>query len=153
MEEHEEYLDIYQLQINKASTMIEIQLKLTESENANTKHPGTYQSQGFTVYDATSAQKASIEEKWQRLAARIVKFHETADAMTASMDLDIGTVHSDDPRFCHTDNDGNEWVEVSDEEISEDIDEEILIEEIGLWMPPSVSQHGPLTLRLGSLLS
>jgi hypothetical protein len=43
------------------------------------------------------------------LAAKIAKFHETADAMTVGMDLDIGIVHSDDPRFCHANNDGNEW--------------------------------------------
>lgn len=85
--------------------------------------------------DATSAQKASIEEKRQRLTARIVKFHETADAMTAGMDLDIGTVHSDDPRFCRTGSDGNEWVEVSVEELSEDVNEEFLVEEMGIWMP------------------
>ncbi|KAG1886594.1 hypothetical protein F4604DRAFT_1571859, partial [Suillus subluteus] len=168
VEERGEYLDIYQLQINKAPTMAEIRLKLTESENDDDKHPGTvsWLITGINLEDlqdalranirqlpndATSAQKASIEEKRQRLAARIAKFHETADAMTAGMDLDIGTVHSDDPRFCRTDNDGNEWVEVSDEEISEDIDEEILTEEMGIWMPSSSSQHNRLTLGLGPL--
>ncbi|KAG1732854.1 uncharacterized protein EDB91DRAFT_1057862 [Suillus paluster] len=157
VEERGEYLDIYQLQINKAPTMAEIRLKLTESENNDDRLPGTvsWLITGINLEDlqdalranirqlpndATSAQKASIEEKRQRLAARIAKFHETADAMTAGMDLDIGTVHSDDPRFCRTDNDGNEWVEVSDEEISEDIDEEILTEEMGIWMPSSASR-------------
>ncbi|KAG2068303.1 hypothetical protein BDR04DRAFT_981070, partial [Suillus decipiens] len=85
--------------------------------------------------DATSAQKAPIEKKQQRLAARIIKFHKTANAMTAGMDLRMATVHSNDPRFCHTDNDGYEWEEVSDGEISEDLDEEILAEEMGIWMP------------------
>ncbi|KAG1844776.1 hypothetical protein F4604DRAFT_1937331 [Suillus subluteus] len=167
VEERGEYLDIYQLQINKAPTMAEIRLKLTESENDDTRHPGTvsWLITGINLEDlqdalradirqlpsdATSAQKTSIEEKRQRLAARIAKFHETADAMTAGMDLDIGTVHSDDPRFCRTDNDGTEWVDVSDEEISEDIDEEILTEEMGIWMPSSVSQHNG-TLGLGPL--
>ncbi|KAG1729111.1 uncharacterized protein EDB91DRAFT_1085887 [Suillus paluster] len=168
VEECGEYLDIYQLQINKAPTMAEIRLKLTEFENVDDRLPGTvsWLITGINLEDlqdalranirqlpndATSAQKASIEEKRQRLAARIAKFHETADAMTAGMDLDIGTVHSDDPRFCRTDNDGNEWVEVSDEEISEDIDEEILTEEMGIWMPSSTSRHNRLTLGLGPL--
>lgn len=39
----------------------------------------------------------------------------------------------------------------SDEEISEDIDEEILTEEMGIWMPSSVSQQDALTLGLGPL--
>ncbi|KAG1809366.1 uncharacterized protein BJ212DRAFT_1484485 [Suillus subaureus] len=147
VEECGEYLDIYQLQINKAPTMAEIRLKLTESENNDDRHPGTV---SWLITEWLD-KKASIEEKRQRLAARITKFHETTNAMTAGMDLDIGTVHSDDPRFCHTDNNGNEWVEVSDEEISEDIDEEILTEEMGIWMPSSTSQHNRLTLGLGPL--
>ncbi|KAG2079129.1 hypothetical protein BDR04DRAFT_1146819 [Suillus decipiens] len=101
--------------------------------------------------DATPAQKASIEEKQQRFAARIAKFHETADAMTAGMDLRMATVHSDDPRFCHADNNGYEWKEVSDGEISEDLDEEILAEEMGIWMLSSVAHHDALTLGLGPL--
>ncbi|KAG2117531.1 hypothetical protein BD769DRAFT_1672572 [Suillus cothurnatus] len=152
MEKRGEYLDIYQLQINKAPTMAEIRLKLTESENADTGHPGTvsWLITGINLEDlqdtlraeirllpndGTSAQKTAIEEKRQRLAAKIAKFHETADAMTVGMDLDIGTVHSDDPRFCHADND----------------DEEILTEEMGIWMPSSVSQQDALTLGLGPL--
>ncbi|KAG1846287.1 hypothetical protein F4604DRAFT_1533945, partial [Suillus subluteus] len=152
MEKCGEYLDIYQLQINKAPTMAEIQLKLTESENADTGKPGTvsWLITGINLEDlqdglradiqqlptdATPAQKASIEEKRQRLAARIAKFHETADVMTAGMDLRIATVHSDDPRFCCAENDDYEWEEVSDGEILEDLDEEILAEEMGIWMP------------------
>ncbi|KAG1784460.1 uncharacterized protein HD556DRAFT_1193916, partial [Suillus plorans] len=152
MEQRGEYLDIYQLQMNKAPTMAEIRLKLTESENTDTSKPGTvsWLITGINLEDlqdglradirqlptdATPGQKVSIEEKRQRLTARIAKFHETADAMTAGMDLGTATVHSDDPRFCYAGHDENGWGEVSDEEISEYIDEEILAEEMGIWMP------------------
>ncbi|KAG2150758.1 uncharacterized protein EDB93DRAFT_1052473, partial [Suillus bovinus] len=84
--------------------------------------------------DASPGQKAAIEEKCQRLAARIAKFHEAADSMTAGMDLHAGTVHSDDPRFCGIHNDGNDW-EVLDDEILKDVEEEILAEEMSIWMP------------------
>ncbi|KAG1787420.1 uncharacterized protein HD556DRAFT_1312744 [Suillus plorans] len=166
MEQHGEYLDIYQLQMNKAPTMAEIRLKLTESENTDTSKPGTvsWLITGINLEDlqdglradirqlptdATPGQKVSIEEKRQRLTARIAKFHETADAMTAGMDLGTATVHSDDPRFCYAGHDENGWGEVSDEEISEYIDEEILAEEMGIWMPSSVPYQDALALGLG----
>ncbi|KAG1840122.1 hypothetical protein C8R48DRAFT_679665 [Suillus tomentosus] len=168
MEQRGEYLDIYQLQMNKAPTMAEIRLKLTESENTDTGKPGTvsWLITGINLEDlqdglradirqlptdATPRQKASIEEKRQRLTARIAKFHETADAMTAGMDLGTATVHSDDPRFCYAGHDENGWGEVSDEEISEYIDEEILAEEMGIWMPSSVPYQNALALGLGPL--
>ncbi|KAG2070067.1 hypothetical protein BDR04DRAFT_1118593 [Suillus decipiens] len=122
MEEHGEYLDIYQLQMNKALTMAEIYLKLTESENADTGKPGTV--------------------SWLITGINLEDLH---------MDLRMATVHSDDPRFCHADNDGYKWEEVSDGEISEDLDEEILAEEMGIWMPSSVAHHDALTLGLGPL--
>ncbi|KAG0703425.1 hypothetical protein DFH29DRAFT_874531 [Suillus ampliporus] len=168
MEQRGEYLDIYQLQMNKAPTMAEIRLKLTESENSDTGNPGTvsWLITGINLEDlqdglradirqlptdATPTQKASIEEKRQRLMARIGKFHETADAVTAGMDLGIATVHSDDPRFCHVGNDENGWGELSDEEISENVDEEILAEEMGIWMPSLVPYQDALALGLGPL--
>ncbi|KAG1784325.1 uncharacterized protein HD556DRAFT_1310674 [Suillus plorans] len=168
MEQRGEYLDIYQLQMNKAPTMAEIRLKLTESENTDTSKPGTvsWLITGINLEDlqdglradirqlptdATPGQKVSIEEKRQRLTARIAKFHETADAMTAGMDLGTATVHSDDPRFCYAGHDENGWGEVSDEEISEYIDEEILAEEMGIWMPSSVPYQDALALGLGPL--
>ncbi|KAG1787048.1 uncharacterized protein HD556DRAFT_1312999 [Suillus plorans] len=166
MEQRGEYLDIYQLQMNKAPTMAEIRLKLTESENTDTSKPGTvsWLITGINLEDlqdglradirqlptdATPGQKVPIEEKRQRLTARIAKFHETADAMTAGMDLGTATVHSDDPRFCYAGHDENGWGEVSDEEISEYIDEEILAEEMGIWMSSSVPYQDALALGLG----
>ncbi|KAG1818960.1 hypothetical protein DFJ58DRAFT_850222 [Suillus subalutaceus] len=146
MEEHGEYLDIYQLQINKGTVSW-----LITGINLEDLQDGLRADIRQLPTNATPAQKASIEEKRQRLAARIAKFHETADAMTASMDLGLPTVHSDDPRFCHADNDGYEWEEVSDGEISEDLDEEILAEEMGIWMPSSVAHNDALTLGLGPL--
>lgn len=80
-----------------------------------------------------------------------MKFHETADAITAGMDLGIATVHHDDPRFCHVGNDENGWGELSDEDISENVDEEILAEEMGIWMPSSVPYQDALALGLGPL--
>lgn len=71
--------------------------------------------------------------------------------MTAGMDLETATVHSDDPRFCFAGHDENGWGEVSDEEISEYINEEILAEEMGIWMPSSVPYQDALALGLGPL--
>ncbi|KAG2737182.1 hypothetical protein P692DRAFT_20667982, partial [Suillus brevipes Sb2] len=86
--------------------------------------------------DATATQKASLQEKRQKLAARIIKFHETADRMTEGIELDTGTVHIDDPRFCRAEGEDQGWEpEVIDEHGSELVDEEIPTEDMGIWMP------------------
>ncbi|KAG1784341.1 uncharacterized protein HD556DRAFT_1315167 [Suillus plorans] len=153
MEQCGEYLDIYQLQMNKAPTMAEIRLKLTESENTDTSKPGTvsWLITGINLEDlqdglradirqlptdATPGQKVSIEEKRQRLTARIAKFHETADAMTADSAMQVMMKMVGE--------------RVSDEEISEYIDEEILAEEmdvLALGLGPLQAEE--LELRKG----
>ncbi|KAG2144695.1 uncharacterized protein EDB93DRAFT_1087402, partial [Suillus bovinus] len=157
MEERGEYLDIYQLKIDQAPTMAEIRLRLTEAENAETGRLGTVSwiIQGINLEDAqdglqsefrrlpsdaTAAQKATLQEKQQKLSARITAFHETADAMTEGIELEAGTVHKDDARFCWAEDEEHDWeAHVADlEDDSELVDDEISAEDMGLWMPSSV---------------
>ncbi|KAG1889979.1 hypothetical protein F4604DRAFT_1568437 [Suillus subluteus] len=117
MELRGDHLDIYQLKIDKAPTMAEIQLTLTESETSDIERPGSipWIIQGINLedsqdglrsdvrrlpHDATATQKAALQEKRLKLAGRITKFHEIADQMMEGIELDWGTVHVDDPRFC-----------------------------------------------------
>lgn len=90
--------------------------------------------------DATAAQKATLQEKQQKLSARITAFHETADAMTEGIELEAGTVHKDDARFCWAEDEEHDWeAHVADlEDDSELVDDEISAEDMGLWMPSSV---------------
>ncbi|KAG2111109.1 hypothetical protein DEU56DRAFT_762242 [Suillus clintonianus] len=157
MEERGEYLDIYQLKIDQAPTMAEIRLRLTEAENAETGRLGTVSwiIQGINLEDAqdglrsefrrlpsdaTATQKATLEEKRQKISARITAFHETADAMTEGIELEAGTVHKDDARFCWAEDEEHDWeAHVADlEDDSELVDDEISAEDMGLWMPSSV---------------
>ncbi|KAG1830726.1 hypothetical protein DFJ58DRAFT_671542 [Suillus subalutaceus] len=139
----------------EAPTMAEIRLKLTESETLEIGRPGSVSwiIQGINLEDsqdglrsniqrfpwnATATQKAGLQEKRLKLAARIIKFHETADQMTQGIELDSGTVHVDDSRFCQAEAEEQAW-EVADEDDSELIDEEIPAEDMGIWMPSSVT--------------
>lgn len=100
--------------------------------------------------DATATQKAAIQERRQKLAARITKFHENADAV-AGIQLGSGSVHIDDPRFYRAEGDqqleGSE-VQYLDEDNDEELllDEEVPAEEMGLWMPSSVPHSQAITL-------
>ncbi|OJA15723.1 hypothetical protein AZE42_13710, partial [Rhizopogon vesiculosus] len=154
MEKRGEYLDMYQLKIDKAPTMAEIRLSLVELENPEAGRSGTVSwiIQGINLedaldglrldirrlpYDATVTQKVALQEKRQKLAARITKFHENADAMTEGLELDAGTVYIDDPRFCRAEGELDESSEVqhADDDDLGWIDDEIPAEDMGLWMP------------------
>lgn len=102
--------------------------------------------------DATATQKTGLQEKRQKLAARIIKFHETADRITEGIELDTGTVHIDDPRFCRAEGEeqGGE-PEVEDEHSSELADEEIPAEDMGIWMPSSLLHDQATQLGLSAL--
>ncbi|KAG1817221.1 uncharacterized protein BJ212DRAFT_1270704 [Suillus subaureus] len=80
MEQHGEYLDIYQLKIDKAPTMAEIQLKLAKTEYADTGKTGliSWLLNGINLEgaqdalrvdiwqlprNASAVQKAAVEEK------------------------------------------------------------------------------------------
>jgi hypothetical protein len=102
--------------------------------------------------DATATQKTGLEEKRHKLAARIIKFHETADRITEGIELDTGTVHVDDPRFCRAEGEEQGWEpEVTDEHSSELADEEIAAEDMGIWMPSSLLHDQATQLGLSAL--
>ncbi|KAG1838555.1 hypothetical protein F4604DRAFT_1572198 [Suillus subluteus] len=167
MELRGDHLDIYQLKIDKAPTMAEIRLTLTESETSDIERPGSipWIIQGINLedsqdglrsdvrrlpHDATATQKAALQEKRLKLAVRIAKFHEIADQMMEGIELDWGTVHVDDPRFCMAEADEQAW-EVSDEDDSELIDEEIPAEDMVIWMPSSLTHELANVLGLAKL--
>ncbi|KAG1763081.1 hypothetical protein EDD22DRAFT_846611 [Suillus occidentalis] len=135
MELQGEHLDIYQLKINK-------------------ERPGSIpwiiQDVRRLPYDATATQKAALQEKQLKLAFRITKFHEIADQMMEGIELDWGTVHVDDPQFCMAEADEQAW-EVSDEDNSELIDEEIPAEDMVIWMPSSMTHEHANVLGLAKL--
>ena len=103
--------------------------------------------------DATATQKAAIQERRQKLAARITKFHENADAVTG-IQLGSGSVCVDDPRFYMAEGDRQlEGFEVQylDEDNNSELlfDEEIEAEEMGFWMPSSVPCNHVMALQVG----
>ncbi|KAG1720661.1 uncharacterized protein EDB91DRAFT_1064768, partial [Suillus paluster] len=167
-EERGEHLNIYQLKIDKAPTMAEIRLKLTESEYADTGRLGSisWLIDGINIEDsqdalrvairqlpkdASAVQRAAVQVKRQKLAARISKFHEIADAMTEGIEVHAGTEHMDDIRFCTTDV-VEEVREAADiEDVLEEIDEEVPAEAMGIWMPSSVLRNEALALGLHTL--
>ncbi|KAG1764090.1 hypothetical protein EV702DRAFT_1051462 [Suillus placidus] len=168
MEQHGEHLDIYQLKIDKAPTVAEIRLKLTETEYADTGKWGSisWLINGINLEDAqdalrvdirklpkdaSAAQKVVVEEKRQKLAARISQFHEVADAMTEGIEVEPGTEHVDDTRFCAADME-QEGREAEDLEVnSEETGEEVAAEAMGIWMPSSIPYPDALALGLGAL--
>ncbi|KAG1859432.1 hypothetical protein C8R48DRAFT_673974 [Suillus tomentosus] len=101
-------------------------------------------------YDATATQKAALQEKQLKLAAQITKFHKITDQLIEGVELDWGTVHVDDPRFCMAEADEQAW-KISDEDNSELIDEEIPTEDMVIWMPSSVTHDHTDVLGLAKL--
>ncbi|KAG2051651.1 hypothetical protein BDR06DRAFT_853053, partial [Suillus hirtellus] len=88
----------------KAPTMAEIWLKLTESEYVDMGKLGfiSWLVDGIHLEDSqdalrvkirqlpkdvSPAQKTMVEDKRQKLAAHIVKFHEVADAMMEGIEV------------------------------------------------------------------
>ncbi|KAG1889622.1 uncharacterized protein F5891DRAFT_922004, partial [Suillus fuscotomentosus] len=82
--------------------------------------------------DVSPAQKVVVEEKRQKLAARITKFHEVADAMMEGIEVNAGTEHTDDIRFCGPDVEEHGWEGAHLEEV---LDEEAPAEAMCIWMP------------------
>ncbi|KAG2117335.1 uncharacterized protein F5147DRAFT_537361, partial [Suillus discolor] len=150
--ERGEHLDIYQLKIDKAPTMAEMRLKLTESELADTGKLGSisWLIDGINIEDsqdalriairqlpkdASAVQRAALQEKRQKLAARISKFHEIADAMTEGIEVHAGTEHVDDIRFCTSDAVEEVWEAADIEDVLEEMDEAVPAEVMAIWMP------------------
>ncbi|OJA21157.1 hypothetical protein AZE42_13878, partial [Rhizopogon vesiculosus] len=150
--------------------MAEIRLSLTELENPETGRSGTVSwiVEGINLedaqdglrldirrlpHDATATQRTALQEKRQKLAARIAKFHENADAMTGGLELDAGTVHIDDPRFCRAEGELDEGFEVqhADDDDFGWVDDEIPAEDMGLWMPSSVPSDRAAFFGLAAL--
>lgn len=102
--------------------------------------------------DSTITQKASLEKSRQKLMAGIAKFHEAADAMVGGDEVNEGTVHVDDLRFCAADFLEEEELEYSSFEGDlEEIQPEVPAERIGIWMPSSVPGTNVISPRLASL--
>ena len=92
----------------------------------------------------TAGQKTAIEEKRQRLLSRIIKFHKSSDHFIGAVDLDnVGDPH-DQPAFCLEENGADLDEEhfwqghVESDEPSDDDEEDIFPESVGLWMPSSL---------------
>ncbi|KAG1892922.1 uncharacterized protein F5891DRAFT_920232, partial [Suillus fuscotomentosus] len=147
-----EHLDIYQLKIDKAPTMAEMRLKFTESECADTGKLGSisWLIDGINIEDsqdalrvairqlpkdASAVQRAALQEKRQKLAAWISKFHEIADNMTEGIEVHAGTEHVDDIRFCTSDAVEEVWEAADIEDVLEEMDEAVPAEVMAIWMP------------------
>ncbi|KAG2114595.1 uncharacterized protein F5147DRAFT_769903 [Suillus discolor] len=150
-----ELLDIYQLKIDKAPTMAEIRLRLTENESV-------HQCKVFNIWnvidsnwvirdalrsfirqlpeDPTASQRTLMEEKRQKLLSCINKFHKTALVMTNGMEFEGEEgLHQDDPELCLGEADGSNFPgieELGEESIldlGDDADSPAEVAE--LWMP------------------
>ncbi|KAG1838545.1 hypothetical protein DFJ58DRAFT_733798 [Suillus subalutaceus] len=138
MELRGEHLDIYQLKIDKEIGRPGSVSWIIQGINPEDSQDGLRSNIRRFPCNATATQKAGLQEKRLKLAAQIIKFHETADQMTQGIELDSGTVHVDDSRFCQAEAEEQAW-EVADEDDSELIDEEIPAEDMGIWMSSSVT--------------
>ncbi|KAG1877467.1 hypothetical protein F4604DRAFT_1680133 [Suillus subluteus] len=127
-------LDIYQLKMDKAPTMAEIRLHLTENELSTNGRTGSvaWLIEGINIENAQDALRASIrqlpeqptasqrtvvEEKRQKLMSRINKFNNAAMVMTNGMELEGGEgVPQDDPELCLEEADGDNFLTIEDTE-------------------------------------
>ncbi|KAG1866919.1 hypothetical protein F4604DRAFT_1585294 [Suillus subluteus] len=149
-----ELLDIYQLKMDKAPSMAEIHLRLTENELSANGRTGSvaWLIEGINIensqdalrlsirqlpQDPTASQRTGIEEKWQKLMARIIKFHEAAEVMTNGMDLKGGEgAPLDNPELCLEEADISNMEDPEEEDILDfdgNIDSPAEVTEI--WMP------------------
>ncbi|KAG1830059.1 hypothetical protein F4604DRAFT_1695666 [Suillus subluteus] len=141
-----ELLDIYQLKMDKAPSMAEIRLRLTENELSANGRTGSvaWLIEGINIensqqlpQDPTASQRTGIEEKWQKLMARIIKFHEAAEVMTNGMDLKGGEgAPLDNPELCLEEADISNMEDPEEEDILDfdgNIDSPAEVTEI--WMP------------------
>ncbi|KAG1877557.1 hypothetical protein F4604DRAFT_1924204 [Suillus subluteus] len=149
-----ELLDIYQLKMDKAPSMAEIRLRLTENELSANGRTGSvaWLIEGINIensqdalrlsirqlpQDPTASQRTGIEEKRQKLMARIIKFHEAAEVMTNGMDLKGGEgAPLDNPELCLEEADISNMEDPEEEDILDfdgNIDSPAEVTEI--WMP------------------
>ncbi|KAG2057810.1 hypothetical protein BDR06DRAFT_864240, partial [Suillus hirtellus] len=112
-----ELLDIYQLKMDKAPTMAEIRLRLTENELSSHGRTGAilWLIEGINIENTqdtlrssirqqsdnlTASQRIIIEEKRQKLLSWIHKFHKTMMVITNSMELEgRERLQHDDPEL------------------------------------------------------
>ncbi|KAG1744530.1 uncharacterized protein EDB91DRAFT_1050678, partial [Suillus paluster] len=149
-----ELLDIYQLKMDKAPSMAEIRLRLTENELSANGRTGSvaWLIEGINIensqdalrlsirqlpQDPTASQRTAIEEKRQKLMARIIKFHEAAEVMTNGMELKGGEgAPLDNPELCLEEADISNMEDPEEEDILDfdgNIDSPAEVTEI--WMP------------------
>ena len=87
------------------------------------------------------AQKTTVEEKQKRLLSRITKFHDSANHFMGPMDLEDVPDPQDNPAFCLDEHGGDLdeadfWQgRIEDGEDSDNEEEDIFPESLGLWMP------------------
>ncbi|KAG1743676.1 uncharacterized protein EDB91DRAFT_1081059 [Suillus paluster] len=149
-----ELLDIYQLKMDKAPSMAEIRLRLTENELSANGRTGSvaWLIEGINIensqdalrlsirqlpQDLTASQRTGIEEKRQKLMAQIIKFHEAAEVMTNGMELKGGEgAPLDNPELCLEEADISNMEDPEEEDILDfdgNIDSPAEVTEI--WMP------------------
>ncbi|KAG2361361.1 hypothetical protein BDR07DRAFT_1485939 [Suillus spraguei] len=142
-----EYLDIYHLNIDKAPTMAEIQLKLTETEYAVTGKSGLI---SWLINDINlDALRADIRQLPRDASA--AQKAVTADAMTDCIEVETGMEHIDDVRFCARDMEEQGQQAADLEDSLEETGEEVVAEGMRIWMPSSVPHQDALPLGLGTL--
>ncbi|KAG0702495.1 hypothetical protein DFH29DRAFT_804904, partial [Suillus ampliporus] len=149
-----ELLDIYQLKMDKAPSMAEIRLRLTENELSANGRTGSvaWLIEGINIensqdalrlsirqlpQDPTASQRTAIEERRQKLMARIIKFHEAAEVMTNGMELKGGEgAPLDNPELCLEEADTSNMEDPEEEDIL-DFDSNIdsPAEVTKIWMP------------------
>ncbi|KAH7919749.1 hypothetical protein BV22DRAFT_1022428, partial [Leucogyrophana mollusca] len=165
-EQRGDALDVYQLRFDRAPTMAEIRLTLTGTESENGGQTGSiaWLVSGINLEnaqdslraelrklpsDATTSQKVEVEEKRQRLLARLIKFHQTADTVTEGVDHGTAAeAPADDQIF--TQHEGDVEFMVDGEEV-EELDETEAAESMGIWMPSSMDLERAQELGLEKL--
>ncbi|KAG1850364.1 hypothetical protein DFJ58DRAFT_842440 [Suillus subalutaceus] len=143
MDQRGEHLDIYQLKIDKeyantgksgSISWLISGINLEDVHSRDTLRVDIRQ----LLRDASASQKAVVEEKRQKVAARISKFHETADAMSDGIEVDADMEEQ-----------GHEAADL--EVAEEETGEEVAAEGMGIWMPSSIHHQDALALGLGAL--
>ncbi|KAG1803116.1 uncharacterized protein BJ212DRAFT_1304681 [Suillus subaureus] len=141
-----ELLDIYQLKMDKAPSMAEIRLRLTENELSANGRTGSvaWLIEGINIensqqlpQDLTASQRTTIEERRQKLMAWIIKFHEAAEVMTNGIELKGGEgAPLDNPELCLEEADTSNMEGPEEEDILDfdgNIDSPAEVTKI--WMP------------------
>ncbi|KAG2108609.1 uncharacterized protein F5147DRAFT_799314, partial [Suillus discolor] len=135
-DERGEHLDIYQLKIDKGK--LGSISWLIDGINIEDSQDALRVAIRQLPKDASAVQRAALQEKRQKLAARISKFHEIADAMTEGIEV-------------HADAVEEVWEAADIEDVLEEMDEAVPAEVMAIWMPSSVSRNEALALGLHTL--